>query len=64
MNWERVEDNWKDFQGKVLQQWSKLTKDDFNQVKGRRDALLENFRSATTSPGKPPNNKSRTGCVL
>jgi uncharacterized protein YjbJ (UPF0337 family) len=40
MNWERVEGNWKDMQGKVLQQWSKLTSDDLNQVKGRRDALL------------------------
>src|SRR5262245_29382626 len=39
MNWERVEGNWKDFQGKVLQQWSKLTNDDLNKVKGRRDAL-------------------------
>ena len=40
MNWERVEGNWKDFQGKMLQQWSKLTNDDLNQVKGRRDMLL------------------------
>jgi uncharacterized protein YjbJ (UPF0337 family) len=40
MNWERVEGNWQDFQGKVLQQWSKLTNDDLNQVQGRRDALL------------------------
>ncbi len=40
MNWERVEGNWQDFQDKVLQQWSKLTNDDLNQVKGRRDALL------------------------
>ena len=40
MNWERVEGNWKDFQGKMLQQWGKLTNDDLNQVKGRRDALL------------------------
>ena len=40
MNWERVEGNWKDMQGKMLQQWSKLTSDDLNQVKGRRDALL------------------------
>ena len=39
MNWERVEGNWKDFQGKVLQQWSKLTNDDLDKVKGRRDAL-------------------------
>jgi uncharacterized protein YjbJ (UPF0337 family) len=40
MNWERMEGNWTEFQGKVLQQWSKLTSDDLNQVKGRRDALL------------------------
>jgi uncharacterized protein YjbJ (UPF0337 family) len=40
MNWERVEGNWQDFQDKVLQHWSKLTNDDLNQVKGRRDALL------------------------
>jgi uncharacterized protein YjbJ (UPF0337 family) len=40
MNWERVEGNWNEFQGKMLQQWSKLTSDDLNQVKGRRDALL------------------------
>ena len=40
MNWERVEGNWKDLQGKALQQWSKLTSDDLNQVKGRRDVLL------------------------
>jgi len=39
MNWRHVEGNWKDFQGKVLQQWSKLTNDDLNQVKGHRDAL-------------------------
>jgi uncharacterized protein YjbJ (UPF0337 family) len=40
MNWESIEGNWSDFQGKLIQQWSKLTSDDVNQVKGRRDALL------------------------
>ena len=40
MNWEGVEGNWKSFQGNILQKWSKLTGDDLNQVKGRRDALL------------------------
>jgi uncharacterized protein YjbJ (UPF0337 family) len=40
MNWEGVEGNWKDFQGKVLEQWGKLTSDDLNQVRGRRDLLL------------------------
>ena len=40
MNWESIEGNWNDFQGKLIQQWSKLTSDDVNQVRGRRDALL------------------------
>jgi uncharacterized protein YjbJ (UPF0337 family) len=40
MNWEGIEGNWNDFQGKLIQQWSKLTSDDVNQVRGRRDALL------------------------
>src|SRR5262245_25574097 len=39
MNWRHVEENWRDFQGKVLQQWSKLTNDDLDQVKGQRAAL-------------------------
>ena len=44
MNWERVEGNWKDFQGKVIQHWSKLTSDDLDQVKGHRDALLRKLQ--------------------
>ena len=40
MNWENIEGNWNDFHGKLIQQWSKLTSDDVNQVRGRRDALL------------------------
>ncbi len=40
MNWERVERNWKDFQGKLNHQWSKLTSDDLNQIRGQRNALV------------------------
>jgi len=36
MNWDRVEGNWKEFQGKVQQQWGKLTNDDLDVVKGKR----------------------------
>jgi len=39
MNWDRVEGNWKEFQGKVEQKWGKLTKDDLAVVKGRRQEL-------------------------
>jgi uncharacterized protein YjbJ (UPF0337 family) len=39
MNWDRVEGNWKEFKGKVKQQWGKLTDDDLDVISGRRDEL-------------------------
>jgi len=40
MNWDRIEGNWKQFRGKVLQQWGKLTNDDLDQVQGRSEQLV------------------------
>jgi uncharacterized protein YjbJ (UPF0337 family) len=39
MNWDRVEGNWKEFSGKVKQQWGKLTDDDIGRINGRRQEL-------------------------
>ena len=39
MNWDRVEGNWKQFRGKVQEQWGKLTDDDLDVAEGRRDQL-------------------------
>lgn len=39
MNWERVEGNWLQFKGKVREQWGKLTDDDMDVIKGKRDQL-------------------------
>jgi uncharacterized protein YjbJ (UPF0337 family) len=39
MNWDRVEGNWKQFRGKVKEQWGKLTDDDLDRVAGKRDQL-------------------------
>lgn len=39
MNWNRIEGNWKQVKGKVLEQWGKLTDDDFDVVGGRREQL-------------------------
>ena len=44
MNWDRVEGNWKEFQGKVQQQWGKLTNDDLEVVKGKRTELSGRLR--------------------
>ena len=39
MDWNRVEGNWKQFTGKVKEQWGKLTDDDLTQINGKRDQL-------------------------
>ena len=39
MNWDRIEGNWKQFQGKVREKWGKLTDDDLEFAKGRCDQL-------------------------
>jgi uncharacterized protein YjbJ (UPF0337 family) len=39
MNWDRIEGNWKQFTGKVKEQWGKLTDDEITQIAGDRDQL-------------------------
>jgi uncharacterized protein YjbJ (UPF0337 family) len=39
MNWDRVEGNWKQFKGKVQQQWGKLTDDDLDVIQGNQTEL-------------------------
>jgi uncharacterized protein YjbJ (UPF0337 family) len=39
MNWDQVEGNWKQFKGKVQQQWGSLTDDDVDKVAGKRTEL-------------------------
>jgi uncharacterized protein YjbJ (UPF0337 family) len=40
MDWDEIERNWTELQGKVKQQWSKLTDEDVESVKGKYAALL------------------------
>ncbi len=40
MNWDRVGGNWKQFKGKVKEQWGKLTDDDLDVIAGKRDQLI------------------------
>ena len=39
MNWDRVEGEWKQWKGKVQQQWGKLTNDDLDVIEGNRTEL-------------------------
>lgn len=40
MNWDRVEGEWKQWKGKVKEQWGKITDDDLDRIAGKRDQLL------------------------
>lgn len=40
MNWDRIEGAWKEFRGKVRDQWGKLTDDDLDRINGKRDELV------------------------
>ncbi|WP_112410458.1 CsbD family protein [Rhizobium sp. BK312] len=44
MDWNRVEGNWKQFKGKVKEQWGKLTDDDLDQIAGKWDQLEGKIR--------------------
>ena len=39
MNWDKIEGNWKQFQGKAQQKWGDLTDDDWDVIQGRRQEL-------------------------
>jgi uncharacterized protein YjbJ (UPF0337 family) len=39
MNWDRIEGNWKQFAGKVKEQWGDLTDDDIAEMNGQREQL-------------------------
>jgi uncharacterized protein YjbJ (UPF0337 family) len=39
MDWDRIEGNWKQFTGRVIEKWGKFTDDDLTDINGRRDRL-------------------------
>jgi uncharacterized protein YjbJ (UPF0337 family) len=39
MNWDQISGNWKQFEGKVQQQWGKLTDSDLTEAKGDAKVL-------------------------
>jgi uncharacterized protein YjbJ (UPF0337 family) len=40
MNWDQIEGNWKQFQGKIRERWGKFTDDDLEVIRGQRDKLV------------------------
>jgi uncharacterized protein YjbJ (UPF0337 family) len=39
MDWDRIEGNWKQLKGKVIEQWGKLTDDEVDKISGKREQL-------------------------
>ena len=39
MNWDIIQGNWKQMEGKVKQQWGNLTDGDMAKVSGKREEL-------------------------
>ena len=39
MNEDRIKGNWKQFTGKIREQWGKLTDDDLDVIAGKREQL-------------------------
>jgi uncharacterized protein YjbJ (UPF0337 family) len=46
MNWDRIEGNWKQFKGKVKEEWGGLTDDQLDVIAGRRDQLAGKLQEA------------------
>jgi len=46
MNWDRIEGNWKQFQGSVQERWGKLTDDHLDRIAGKRKQLIGSIQEA------------------
>jgi uncharacterized protein YjbJ (UPF0337 family) len=40
MNEDRIKGNWKQFKGKIKQQWGKLTDDEIDTMEGKKDVMV------------------------
>jgi uncharacterized protein YjbJ (UPF0337 family) len=39
MNWDHIEDNWKQFYGAIKEKWDRLTEQEIAELKGKREQL-------------------------
>ena len=40
MNWDRLEGNWKQVKGKLMERWGRITDDQLEIIAGKRDHLV------------------------
>lgn len=41
MTWDELSNNWRQWRGKIKEQWSELTDDDLHTVLGRRERMVQ-----------------------
>ncbi len=46
MNNDFIQGNWKEWKGKTLQKWGKLTDSDFDQIDGKKTELVGKIQKA------------------
>ena len=44
MNWDQVEGNWKQVMGQFKEKWGKLTDDDLEVLKSKKDQVVEKLQ--------------------
>ncbi|MGA2311025.1 MAG: CsbD family protein [Xanthobacteraceae bacterium] len=45
MNWDQIQIDWVQFEGKVRSNWIKLTDEDLTRIGGRRDELIRRLQA-------------------
>jgi uncharacterized protein YjbJ (UPF0337 family) len=67
MNWDRIEGKWKQARGLAKERWGRLTNDDLDVIRGRRDQLVgklqERYGIAKEEAEKQIDDWSRTVAV-
>jgi len=46
MNWEQVEDRWRQLMSSAKENWSKLSEDDLRRISGKREQLAVKIQQA------------------
>lgn len=44
MNWDVVQGKWKELKGEARKQWGKLTDDEWTEIGGEKDKLVEKLQ--------------------
>lgn len=46
MNWDIIEGNWAQYKGRILENWGKLSRDQLDQMEGKREQLAGRIQEA------------------